>query len=118
MLCSLSYAKVEKNIIAGLEFLRQDELQNMLLENSFKTTTRMPLTTAFYDLIELLRPGLTSNNRKYVSSVRNIEVKFKVYLMLRILPGGDPLDMHKIIGISKYSVHRHFRETLYLINNI
>ena len=96
----------------------QDELQNMLLENSFETTTRMPSVAAFYDLVELLRPGLTSKNRKYVSSVRNIEVEFKVYLTLRILAGGDPLDIHKTIGISKYSVYRHFQETLHLINNI
>ena len=69
----------------------QDELQNMLLENSFETTTRMPSVAAFYDLVELLRPGLTSKNHKYVSSLRNIE--FKVYLTLRILAGGDPLDI-------------------------
>ena len=64
-----------------------------------------------------LKPGLKCSNRQCKSTTRNIEVEFKVYLTLRILAGGDPLDLNKTIGISKYSVYRYFKLTVDLINN-
>ena len=95
----------------------KDFLEDMLLENDFETTTRMPSLAAFNELCEVLKPGLMSSNRQYKSTIRNIEVEFKVYLTLRILAGGDPLDLNKTIGISKYSVYRYFKLTVDLINN-
>ena len=86
----------------------KDFLEDMLLENDFETTTRMTSLAAFNELCEVLKPGLMSSNRQYKSTIRNIEVEFKVYLNLRILAGGDPLDLNKTIGISKYSVLQIF----------
>ena len=91
-------------------------LQDMLLEEDFETTTRMPSLHAFYELCNLLSPFLSSSKRSYVSIKRNISLEFKVYLTLRLLAGGDVLDIHKTIGISKYSVYRYFKKTIEAIN--
>ena len=53
-------------------------LQDMLLEEDFETTTRMPSLHAFYELCNLLSPFLSSSKRSYVSIKRNISIEFKL----------------------------------------